>query len=287
MIAMEPKFRLRYILGSCMYGKLKLAKILPEVRTTGAECIDIWPLPHGNQREQITEMGIEAFAAVLKEHQVQPGILTHYDLGPFRLQDEMKIAKQLGVKMIICGGNGPKNLKGQALKGAVRKFAEQLKPHVAQAEEHGIVIGIENHANNLIESPDSMRWLVELVDSRHLGVALAPYHLPQDAGRIAGLIEDLGPRLVHFYAWQYGMGCHKKLPKEQELLQMPGRGELDFQPILAALRKIHYAGWTEIFMHPVPRGIPILPTAAEVTAEINRARHYLDSCLKKAANVGI
>ena len=72
------------------------------------------------------------------------------------------------------------------------------------------------------------------------------------------------------------MGCHEKLPKEQELMQMPGRGDLDFTPILSALKKINFAGWTEIFMHPVPRGIPILETTADVTNEINRARHYLD-----------
>jgi hypothetical protein len=34
-------------------------------------------------------------------------------------------------------------------------------------------------------------------------------------------------------------------------------------------------------MHPVPRGIPILPTATEVTGEINRARDYLQACLDK------
>ena len=78
-----------------------------------------------------------------------------------------------------------------------------------------------------------------------------------------------------FYAWQHGMGCSKKLPKEQELLQMPGRGELDFAPLLSALASVDYQGWTEIFMHPVPRGIPILETTAEVTAEINRSRAYL------------
>lgn len=281
MPAAEKPFRLRYILGSCMYGKMKLAQILPELRKTGAEFIDIWPLAHGNQREQITEMGIEAFAALMKKYQVRLGIFTHYDLGPFRLRDEMKIAQQIDGKLLICGGKGPRNLKGQALKAAVKKFAEQLIPHVAQAQEHEIVIGIENHGNNLIESPDSMRWLLEFVTSEHLGIALAPYHLHQDAQAIARLIEDLGTRLVHFYAWQHGMGCHKKLPKEQELLQLPGRGKLDFQPILTALKKINYSGWTEIFMHPVPRGIPILPTAAQVTAEINRSRRYLETCLQK------
>jgi sugar phosphate isomerase/epimerase len=61
---------------------------------------------------------------------------------------------------------------------------------------------------------------------------------------------------------------------------MPGRGPLDFGPLLQALRDIRYQGWTEIFMHPVPRGIPILETAAQVTAEINRSREYLTGKLQ-------
>ena len=111
---------------------------------------------------------------------------------------------------------------------------------------------------------------------------MAPYHLPQDEKLLAGLIRTLGNRIAVFYAWQHGMGCHKKLPKAQELLQMPGRGELNFTPLIAALREAKYTGWTEIFMHPVPRGIPILKTTAAVTAEINRSRSYLARCLNSA-----
>ena len=54
---------------------------------------------------------------------------------------------------------------------------------------------------------------------------------------------------------------------------------LDFTPLLAALKKIGYSRWTEIFMHPVPRGIPILETTAAVTAEINKSRKYLEAIL--------
>ncbi len=111
---------------------------------------------------------------------------------------------------------------------------------------------------------------------------MAPYHLPQEAPQLGQLIETLGDSIAVFYAWQHGMGCHEKLPKEQELLQMPGRGDLDFGPLLAALKRIDYAGWTEIFMHPVPRGIPILETAADVTGEINRSRAYLEARLAQA-----
>ncbi|HCU87185.1 MAG TPA: xylose isomerase, partial [Verrucomicrobiales bacterium] len=205
-----------------------------------------------------------------------------YDLGPFGLQKEMAFAKKFGTKVMVCGGRGKSGLKGAELKTEVKKFTELMKPHLAAAEAAGVTIAIENHSSNLINTPDSLKWLAEFAPSKNLGIALAPYHLESlgvDAAGHAALIKALGNRISMFYAWQHGMGCHKKLPKEQELLQMPGRGKLDFKPILGALKAIGYNGLTSIFMHPVPRGIPILPTAAECTAEINRARAYLDKCL--------
>jgi sugar phosphate isomerase/epimerase len=277
----QREFTLNYILGSSMYGYTDVREIVPEVRRVGATALDIWPKVHGNQREQLDEMGEAKFAALLNEHGVRLGCITQYKLGPFGLQDEMRLAQCLGCQTMVTGGQGPKGLAGSELKKAVGVFVEQMRPHLAVAEETGVTIAIENHANNLIESPDSLKWLAELRPSQHLAVAFAPYHLPQDEQLLSGLIRDLGGAIAMFYAWQHGMGCHDKLPKQQELLQMPGRGELDFAPLLAALRDINYTGWTEIFMHPVPRGIPILETTAAVTAEINRSREYLATCLAK------
>ena len=272
----EKPFELNYILASCMYGTTPLAEIVPEVKKSGNEHIDIWPRVHGNQREQVEAMGNDAFAALLATHGVGLGISTRFDLGPFGLEEEMAFAREFGASLIVTGSKGPKGLVGEELRAAVADFAKGLKPHIAAAEKHDITISIENHGSALIETPDSMKWLIEFTNSPHLGIALAPYHLPDDAQLVAKLIADLGQGLALFYAWQHGMGCHEKLPKEQELLQLPGRGSLDFAPILAALKKINYSGWTEIFMHPVPRGIPILDSTADVTDEINRARYYLD-----------
>jgi len=273
----DQKRKPKYILGSCMYGYTKLAEIVPEVKKVGASAIDIWPKVHGDQREQLAAMGEEKFADLLKSHGITLGCITQYKLGPFGIQNEMRVAKRLGCSTIVCGGRGPKGLKGKELKTAVGKFLEQMKPHLAVAEEAGVTIAVENHGNNLIESPDSMKWLAELRPSKNIAIAFAPYHLPQDEKLLADLIRSLEGRIEMFYAWQHGMGCHKKLPKEQELLQMPGRGELDFAPLLAALDDIKYDRWTEIFMHPVPRGIPILETTPAITAEINRSRKYLES----------
>jgi sugar phosphate isomerase/epimerase len=191
----------------------------------------------------------------------------------------MDYARKLGASTIVSGGSGPAKLTGEALRGAIREFAEKLKPHVAAAEEKGVKIAIENHGGNIVESPDAIRWLVEAVPSPHLGIGLAPYHLPQDPELLAGLITDLGPRLFVFYAWQHGNGSTEAQPKEQELLQLPGRGPLDFTPLLRALKKIDYRGVTEVFMHPFPRGVPILEPISAAVDEINRARKYLDARL--------
>jgi sugar phosphate isomerase/epimerase len=275
--AAENAFRLNYILASPMYGTTALGEVLGEVQKTGARWLDIWPRPHADHREQVEAMGQDRFVELLRQHDVRLGMITRYDLGPFGLDQEMRLLKELGGRVIVSGA---RDAEGKTLRDRVKSFVDRLRPHVALAEEFGVAIGIENHSNSLLHSPDSIRYFAEFATSPHLGVALAPYHLPQDEELIAALIRDLGS-LVLFQAWQHGRGSRERLPKQQELLQLPGRGPLDFTPLLAALKHIGYDGFTEIFMHPVPRGIAILPTTAAVTAEINRARSYLEACLAK------
>ena len=82
----QTPFRLRYLLGSCMFGMTNLDEILACAKQTGATAVDLWPKPHGNQREQLDELGEAAFAESLAKHGVQLGCITQYGLGPFGLQ---------------------------------------------------------------------------------------------------------------------------------------------------------------------------------------------------------
>lgn len=278
--AAAPGFSFRYALASSLYGVMPLEEILPEVAKTGAEHLDIWPKVHGNQREQVEEMGHEKFAALLEKHKLKVGIVTRYDLGPVKCVQDLPFVKKFGIKTIVTGSGGPAGLAGEDLKKAMAAFVEKMKAHAAAAAEAGAVIAIENHARALLESPDSIRWLAEMATMDGIGIAYAPYHLPQDPQLLAKLIEEMGPKLNVFYAWQHGKGSGGKMTKEEEMLQMPGRGPLDFGPMVKALRKIGFAGWTSIFMHPFPRGISILPTAAESTAAVNAGRKYLEDLVK-------
>lgn len=276
--ASETPFRLRYILSSAMYGTMPLEQIVSEVKATGATALDIWPAPHGNQREQIDEMGPSAFRELLATEGIKLGGIACYRPGPFRLASEMDLARDLEQRgvVLVTGAGGKKEVQAKGLKAAVRSFIEKMKPQIDHAERTGCIIAIENHANDLLETPEGIRRFGELAPKGPFGLAFAPHHLPQDSQLQADLIKELGPVVKFVYAQQHGKGSKVKLPKEDELSQMPGRGPLDFGPIVGALAAIKYEGYTEIFMHPVPRGVPILPTAAEITAEINASRRYLD-----------
>ncbi len=276
--AEPPPWKLNYMLASSMYGSLPLAEILPEVKKTGATAIELWPKKHGTQREELDAIGHDQFAAMLKDHGLTFGGTTRYDLGPFRLTDEIGVVKKLGGSFIVAGGAGDYKVPPDQLKLNVKAFVEKMKPHAALAAENGVTLGIENHVNNLIDTPDSLRWLADDIRSiPGIGIAFAPYHLPQDSALLSDLITHIGQKMTLFYAWEFGQGCFKPMPKEEELQQMPGRGRLDWKPLLQALKATGFTGPTEIFMHPTPRGIPILPTAAETTAEIIRAKNHLDN----------
>ena len=280
-------FQINYVLSSALYGEMELDTILPEIEKAGCQSIDIWRRKHGNQREQIAEMGDAACKRLLKKYNARISVSSCYPLGPQGLQEEMVWLQQYGGKVIVTGsGRYPDSEpSGAEAKAQVKKMLEVMKPHVAKAEKTGITIALENHSKQLLYHPDSIRYFAEFNKSPHLGIAFAPHHLYKFESEIPTLLHDLGNFHIPFmYFQEHSEGIYKKTPKDIEMQQLPGYGGgLDYRPIVSALRHIRYTGLIEIFMHPVPRGIPVLPTAPEITAAINKSRRYIDKCLKQTA----
>ena len=178
-----------YLLSSALYGNAPLADILPEVAKTGAASIDLWPRPHGGQREEVDTLGVDTVADLLKKHRVRLGGIACYRPGAFKLASEFDIVRRLGdantVLVTMAPGDG--TLTGQPLDEAIRRFLGRLEGSIGEAERGGGVIAIENHANSLLRPPASIRRFAALVESEHIGLALAPHHLPQEANLLADL----------------------------------------------------------------------------------------------------
>lgn len=280
--AASAPLTLNYLLASALYGDMKLAEVLPEVSPAGCAGLDLWGKPHATHREEVDEMGVDAFEALLKQSGVPLVCSTRYPLGPFGLQPEMPLVKRLGGKLIVCASKGPKDVTGAEAKAGIKEFLELMKPHADAAAGHGITIAIENHAGALLASPDSLRYWAEFNTHPALGVALAPHHLHDHVDDLPKLIRELGAKNLPFvYFQEYGIGSKQPVAKEIELQQLPGYGTLDYRPILKALREVSFEGFVEIFMHPTPRGAPILPTPAEITAAINRSRGHIEGLLQE------
>src|SRR5688500_15393293 len=160
-------FRLKYVLSTNQYGTLPIADIVPQVQPAGCEGLDIWGGRWGNHREQIDALGHEKFAAMLKASKTTVSCYTCMDPGFIKCEPHMRAMVKFGGNMIIAGfpggGAGAKELRGEALKNAIRASAEKLKPIIAVAGELGVKLAIENHLNGLLEPPESMNLLVDLI----------------------------------------------------------------------------------------------------------------------------
>lgn len=282
--ASRQRFKLRYVLSSAMYGTMPLDRILPEIPKAGAESIDIWCRVHGNQREQIEAMGDAAFRSLLAKHHSKVGVSTRYPLGPYGLGKEIAWLGKFGGGILVTGsGNlGQQEPQGKEARRQVANFLEAMKPHLELAAAHNVVIAIENHDRQMLYHPDSLKAFADLNKSPNLGVAFAFHHLTRWSQSIPTLLRYMGSEQIPFiYFQEHSEGIRKKVSKDIEMQQLPGKGRLDYRPIVRALRTMRYKGLVEIFMHPTPRGIPILPTVDEITGAINESRHYVEDCLKQ------
>ena len=83
--SLNSRWRPNYILSSALYGTATLPEILPEVAKTGATSIDLWPQPHGTQREEIESRGVEQVQQLLEKHDVRLGGIACYRPGALNL----------------------------------------------------------------------------------------------------------------------------------------------------------------------------------------------------------
>lgn len=143
---------------------------------------------------------------------------------------------------------------------AIERLVAGLREVLDYADRRGVVVGFEPEPGMLIDTMDRYAVLVERIDAPHFRLTLDVGHLHcQGELPIAAHIARWGDRLVNVHIEDMRAGVHEHL--------MFGEGEMEFAPIVAALRQVDYRGALHV---ELSRHSHMGPTAARQAIDFLR-----------------
>lgn len=154
----------------------------------------------------------------------------------------LQLAVDLGAPHITTEPGGPL-AESQTWADGAAIFYEELMPCVDVAERLGMRLLIEPEPELLIERFDQYLEFVDRLDSRMVGLNFDVGHAycvgedPQD------WIAKMSGHTVHYHFEDIAATrVHQHL--------VPGRGAIDFDATLAAIRQTGYDGWLTVELYP-------------------------------------
>jgi sugar phosphate isomerase/epimerase len=143
----------------------------------------------------------------------------------------------LGGKIMVLGSPKQRNLlPGVTYEDAEAYAVEVLHAAIHTCTELDVTLAIEPlgpaEGDFLLTAQSAIR-LAKMVDSPHCRLHLDVKAMSSESKPIPEIIRESAPWIAHFHA------------NDPNLLG-PGMGDVDFRPIFAALREIHYPGWVSV-----------------------------------------
>lgn len=258
--AAESRWTMRLAASSIGYTKLPVEDAFQRIADLGFEAIDIWSAHAGcpHLDDVLKRLGPDGLKTLLAKHRLKLCAFSVY-VGGYPKYAEL--LGQMGGGVAVRGSAGPCKPADLAVK--MKAFLESLKPLLELCDKYQSSLAIENHANALLDSPDSFKAFTDLNTHPRLGLALAPYHVQALGASVEQVIEICGRQLLFFYAWQKADGVN----------QLPGHGPVDCVPWLRALARINYPHYVTPFMHHEP-------PPDEMTRALAKSRDYLIACVR-------
>ena len=171
----------------------------------------------------------------------------------------MEQAKKLGCRRLKFTGAR----RGQA--GGLEAVIESLKALAPAAEEMDVLIAVENHANNNIETIEDYERIFEVVDSTHVGLCLDMGHFDGAGISNFDVIEKFHHKVNHIDIKDVvAFGTYKTVPY--------GTGVTEGERIIQSLIEKGFTGFMIIEQAP-PRGD--LDLATEMTRIKNIFSPYI------------
>jgi sugar phosphate isomerase/epimerase len=168
-----------------------------------------------------------------------------------------ELCRDLGGTIMVLGSPQQRNLPNHVSPSRGSNHAtEILRGLVPALTDCGVTLALEPlgpEECNFLTSADEAIELACRVDSACVKLHLDTKAMSTESKSIPAIISDSRDWLVHF---------HANDPNRRG----PGMGQLDFRPIVQALREINYQGWISVEVFDFSPGI------MELTSSINYLR---------------
>jgi len=212
------------------------------------------------RRKEIKDLAARSGIAISGIHwvlvQTEGMYVTHPDAAVRRRTSEYfgelaKFCADLGGKTIVVGSPKQRNVMAGVTPEQAWDYAtEVFREPVMRAEQHGVTICFEPLApaeTNFINTAEKAIQFVQQLHTPHFKVILDVKAMSSEAKPIPQIIRESWPHFAYFHA-------------NDKNLKGPGFGEVDFQPIAAALKEVGYNGVVSVEVFDFAEGPEVIAT---------------------------
>lgn len=171
--------------------------------------------------------------------------------------------------------------EGDLTEEILEEIVERFKVPTRRAEEENVILALENEFSCSIRTGKEVRQFLDRISSRNLGVAWDPGgaymggEMPYSYGY--NLIKD---RIVHVHI--KGVG---KDEKGKHIRQPIGKGEVDYQAQIQALKEDNYQGVISLENHYIPKSGSVEDGTRESFATLRSILESLGSEYEKGNEI--
>jgi len=131
------------------------------------------------------------------------------------------------------------------------EFGERLGAVAAHVEAQGLKFAYHFHLGTVVEGPEDLARLVAVTPA-NVGFVVDTGHAALGGVDTVDLIRRHPQRVVHVHAKDIRRPVFDKVRSDHRsfldgvlagMFTVPGDGDLDFAPVMAAMAQIGYAGW--------------------------------------------
>ncbi len=247
---MTPK----YALCNETYQNWSFADTCAHMAKTGYHGIEIAPFTLKDDPRELTDSDAAEHAKIARDagldvvglhwllvkpawlHLTTPDTLLQKDTIAFG-QHLVRFCGAMGGTIMVWGSPKQRNLEDDwAYEDAAKRAAETLRAISEVAGEHGVTLAMEPLARketNFLTTAAETIELIQRVDHPNCQLHLDVKAMSDESKSIPDIIRDSREHVVHFHA-------------NDPNLRGPGFGDVQFEPIAAALNEIDYSGYISV-----------------------------------------